>query len=46
MSVQHQGVGVGEDVLPPAWSAKLKIIYEQSTRFRGTAFSIDKEKTF
>ena len=26
ISVQHQGVGVGGDVPPPAWSTKLKII--------------------
>ena len=27
MSVQHQGVGAGEDVLPTMWSVKLKIKY-------------------
>ena len=42
MNVQHQGVGTGEDVLPPMQSMKLKIIYEQNTRF----FSIDKGRTF
>ena len=42
MSVQHQGVGTGEDVLPPMQSMKLKIIYEQNTQF----FSIDKGENF